>query len=105
MTVTPDQFRAALGRFATGVTVVTMRTPDGDVHAFQEGIGVLVQGLGIPVLPMGLRGLWHWKTRRLLAHRQIAVHLGEPMHFDSETDARQIAQQLEARVKQLADSR
>ncbi len=32
MSVTPDQFRAALGRFATGVTVVTVRTPDDDVH-------------------------------------------------------------------------
>jgi flavin reductase (DIM6/NTAB) family NADH-FMN oxidoreductase RutF len=32
MTVTADQFRAALGRFASGVTVVTARTPEGDVH-------------------------------------------------------------------------
>lgn len=32
MTVTPDQFRAALSRFASGVTVVTARTPEGDVH-------------------------------------------------------------------------
>ena len=27
-----DSFRAALGRFATGVTVVTMRSPDGRDH-------------------------------------------------------------------------
>lgn len=32
MPVTPDQFRAALGRFASGVTVITARTPQGDVH-------------------------------------------------------------------------
>ncbi len=32
MTVTPDQFRAALGCFASGVTVVTARTPQDDVH-------------------------------------------------------------------------
>jgi flavin reductase (DIM6/NTAB) family NADH-FMN oxidoreductase RutF len=30
--VTPDQFRAALGRFATGVTVITVPTTDGGVH-------------------------------------------------------------------------
>ena len=30
--VTPDEFRAALGRFASGVTVITVRTPEGRVH-------------------------------------------------------------------------
>jgi flavin reductase len=30
--VTADEFRAALGRFATGVTVITVETAGGDVH-------------------------------------------------------------------------
>src|SRR5271166_518148 len=30
--VTPDEFRAALGRFATGVTVITVETAAGEVH-------------------------------------------------------------------------
>ena len=30
--VTPDEFRAALGRFATGVTVITVKTAEGGVH-------------------------------------------------------------------------
>jgi flavin reductase (DIM6/NTAB) family NADH-FMN oxidoreductase RutF len=30
--VTPDEFRAALGRFATGVTVVTVETAEDGVH-------------------------------------------------------------------------
>ena len=30
--VTPDEFRAALGRFASGVTVITVPTVDGGVH-------------------------------------------------------------------------
>ena len=30
--VTPDEFRATLGRFASGVTVITVETPTGDVH-------------------------------------------------------------------------
>ncbi len=30
--ITPDEFRAALGRFASGVTVVTVETADGEVH-------------------------------------------------------------------------
>lgn len=32
MNLDPDTFRAALGRFATGVTVVTTRSADGDDH-------------------------------------------------------------------------
>jgi flavin reductase ActVB len=30
--VTPDEFRTALSRFASGVTVITVETADGDVH-------------------------------------------------------------------------
>ncbi|HZP22231.1 MAG TPA: flavin reductase family protein [Terriglobales bacterium] len=30
--VTPDEFRAALGRFASGVTVITVRTAEDAVH-------------------------------------------------------------------------
>src|SRR5271154_2168831 len=30
--VTPDEFRSALGRFASGVTVITVETPEGSVH-------------------------------------------------------------------------
>ena len=30
--VTPDEFRAALGRFASGITVVTVQTSEGQVH-------------------------------------------------------------------------
>ena len=29
MTVTPDEFRSVLGRFPSGVTVVTTKAPDG----------------------------------------------------------------------------
>ena len=30
--VTSDEFRAALGRFSSGVTVITVETPTGDIH-------------------------------------------------------------------------
>jgi len=30
--VTPDEFRAALGRFSSGVTVITVKTSTGDTH-------------------------------------------------------------------------
>ena len=30
--ITPQEFRAALGRFTSGVTVITVETPSGDVH-------------------------------------------------------------------------
>ena len=30
--VTADEFRAALGRFSSGVTVMTVKTPSGEIH-------------------------------------------------------------------------
>lgn len=30
--ITPDEFRAAMSRFVTGVTVITVETAEGDVH-------------------------------------------------------------------------
>jgi flavin reductase (DIM6/NTAB) family NADH-FMN oxidoreductase RutF len=30
--VTPDEFRSALGRFSSGVTVITVESPAGDTH-------------------------------------------------------------------------
>jgi flavin reductase (DIM6/NTAB) family NADH-FMN oxidoreductase RutF len=30
--ITPDEFRAALGRFASGVTVITVKTPEDAIH-------------------------------------------------------------------------
>jgi flavin reductase (DIM6/NTAB) family NADH-FMN oxidoreductase RutF len=32
MPVTPDEFRAALSRFPSGITIVTSRSADGDLH-------------------------------------------------------------------------
>ena len=32
ITVSPQEFRAALGRFSSGVTVITVETADGQVH-------------------------------------------------------------------------
>lgn len=37
MTIDPDSFRATLGRFASGVTVVTARTDDGRDHGMTVG--------------------------------------------------------------------
>ncbi|PXY22606.1 flavin reductase family protein [Prauserella muralis] len=53
--VDPRRFRAALGRFATGVTVITARAPDGGVHGMTAN-GFLSVSLDPPLVLVSLGG-------------------------------------------------
>ncbi|MCA9302543.1 MAG: 1-acyl-sn-glycerol-3-phosphate acyltransferase [Phycisphaerales bacterium] len=59
------------------------RTPDGDMHEFQRGIGVLLKRVDCAVVPVGISGAFHaWpRTRRLpkLLNRPSAVVYGHPI--------------------------
>jgi len=76
---------------------------DGKMAAFQAGIGLLAENLGLPVVPMRLDGVWQMKReRRRLAHvGEITVHIGTPIAFPGSTPAAEIAQRLESIVKGL----
>jgi flavin reductase (DIM6/NTAB) family NADH-FMN oxidoreductase RutF len=52
--VTPAQFRTALGRFATGVTVVCAREPDGEVHGMTANAFMSVS-LAPPLVAVAVR--------------------------------------------------
>lgn len=70
---------------------------------FKSGIGVLAQELGVPVVPVKLRGLYELKRQKqyFASHGQVAVVFGEPVRFDVRLEATQIAAELERRVAQL----
>ncbi len=87
--VFPEGERAARGR---------MR-----MNSFKTGIGVLVQELGVPVVPVKLDGLYELKRRKqyFASRGQVAVVFGEPVRFEAGVDAAQIAAELERRVAQL----
>jgi len=76
---------------------------DGKMAAFQPGIGILAQNLGLPIVPMRLDGVWGMKReRRRLAHRgELTVHIGKPVSFPDDTTPGEIARQLQQIVKEL----
>jgi long-chain acyl-CoA synthetase len=79
------------------------RTPDGHIHPFRPGIGLLALGLNLPVVPMRIDGLFELKQ----AHRwftrpgSIRVAIGAPVRFSPGTHAEDIALELQRRVASL----
>src|SRR5258708_4278159 len=62
---------------------------DGRMAPFQSGIGLLVENLRIPIIPMRLDGVWQMKREhRRLAHiREITVRIGTPITLPPGTEA------------------
>jgi len=76
---------------------------DGKMAAFQPGIGILAQNLGLPIIPMRLDGVWGMKReRRRRAHRgEITVHIGRPVLSSTGVSKDEFAQRLYLLVKSL----
>lgn len=78
-------------------------TTDGRLRSFRSGIGLLVNNLRIPVVPMRIDGLFEIKQegKRMARPYQITVKIGDPIHFPSSLDPAHIAAELQAKVEQL----
>ncbi len=78
-------------------------TPDGAIHSFYAGVGLLVNNLRLPVLPMRIEGAYEIRKAGTRFNRpgRVRVYIGEPVEFPAASDPQQIAQQLEDRVKAL----
>jgi long-chain acyl-CoA synthetase len=78
------------------------RTETGEINRFQPGIGLIAARLGVPVVPIRLRGLekvLHRKTR--WPHRgHVKLALGPPLHLKG-GDYRVLAQRVEEAVRSL----
>jgi len=76
---------------------------DGRMAAFRSGIGLLVENLALPIVPMRLDGVWQMKRerRRLAKPREITVHIGAPVRFPPGTPPEVIARRLQATVTSL----
>ena len=79
------------------------RTPDGQLHPFMTGTGLLAANLRAPVVPIRLDGLFDLKQRgRHTARRgEVSVHIGQPLQFAADADPAQITRELERRVAAL----
>jgi len=74
---------------------------DGRMAPFQSGIGLLLENLRIPVIPMRLDGVWQMKRehRRLAHFGEITVRIGTPVTFPPGTAPDEIARRLESLVR------
>jgi len=78
-------------------------TTDGRMRPFRSGIGLLVNSLRIPVVPLRIDGLFELKQagRRMARPYQIQVKIGEPVVFDREKDPAEIARDLRSAIEEL----
>jgi 1-acyl-sn-glycerol-3-phosphate acyltransferase len=87
------------------------RARDGAMAAFQPGIGVLVAGTTVPVVPCFLDGAYAaWPpSRRFPAPRRLRLAIGTPLHFTDAPATRagwqDVAARCEAAVRALAPPR
>jgi long-chain acyl-CoA synthetase len=78
-------------------------TPDGQLHDFRVGIGLLATQLQLPVIPMRLDGLFDLRQAERIVTRpgHIRVTIGKPVRFRPDQDAEEIASELKRRVTEL----
>jgi long-chain acyl-CoA synthetase len=78
-------------------------TTDGKMLPFRSGIGLLVNNLQIPVIPMRIDGLFELKQarKRMARPHQIKIKIGVPVTFPRGTDPQQIATELKSRIERL----
>jgi long-chain acyl-CoA synthetase len=81
------------------------RAPRGQMQMgrFKSGIGLLARGLGVPVVPVKLDGLYELKRqgRRFAGPGMIRVVFGPPVRFAPERAPAEIAEELARRVAAL----
>ncbi len=79
------------------------RTPDGAMHAFRPGAGLLATRLRLPVVPMKIEGLYELKVRGSYAARPgaVRVKIGAPLTFEENEEPESVTAQLEAIVRAL----
>jgi long-chain acyl-CoA synthetase len=78
-------------------------TEHGHMIPFRSGIGLLARHLNIPVVPIRLDGLFDLQqAKRIFAWPgHVRVTIGPPVHFSPHQDAKEIASELEKRVREL----
>jgi 1-acyl-sn-glycerol-3-phosphate acyltransferase len=86
------------------------RSRDGQMQSFKAGVGMLVAGTAVPVVPCYLHGCYEAMPpeKRLPRPRRIQITLGRPLAFEGEsndsTGWKAVAARLETAVRDLAPS-
>jgi len=79
------------------------RTLDGNIQPFQPGISLMARKLGLPVVPVRIRGLYQVlpKHSRFPRPGRISVTFGRPVHWSPGVDDSAFAGELKRRVEEL----
>lgn len=79
------------------------RTPDGEIHTFRSGAGILADELGVPVVPIRIHGLYEVKLtgRKFVKPGTVTIAFGEPLEFEATADPARSASIIEASVRSL----
>ncbi len=78
-------------------------TEDGHLRPFRTGVGLLVNNLRVPVVPIRIDGLFELKQagKKIAPPGKIKVRIGKPLSFDSQLDPALIAAQIQEAVHDL----
>jgi long-chain acyl-CoA synthetase len=79
-------------------------TRDGSIQPFKSGIGILANGLEVPIVPIAISGLYELRAagqRGFAPPGRVTIAFGEPITFKPETPATELTTKLERRVRKL----
>ena len=86
------------------------RSIDGTVKKFKKGAPILAQHLGVPIVPVAIKGvyeLWprgrglNWSAVWPWSGHRITIAIGKPMLFPENADYNDTASQLRERVSEM----
>jgi long-chain acyl-CoA synthetase len=79
------------------------RTMTGELNPFRAGVGLLAERLGLPVLPIRIKGLFEYRysDKLLIPPGAVSVHIGEPVRYPADADPEQITRDIERRMREL----
>ena len=89
------------------------RSIDGTVKKFKKGAPILAQHLGVPIVPVAIKGVYElWPRGRSLnwdllgpwSRHRVRIAIGEPMSFTETADYNQTATELRDRVEKMWQS-
>jgi long-chain acyl-CoA synthetase len=80
------------------------RSVDGQMAPFKAGIGLLARELGIPTVPIHIRGLHAIlpKGRNIPRPGPVEIRIGQPLRVDPALDVTEATALLEDALRQLA---
>ncbi len=80
------------------------RSLSGEMQPFKPGVGLLAVELGVPVVPIHLRGVYAIlpKGSRVPRRGPVEVTIGAPLRFPPGMDYVQAAQQLKREIRRLS---